>query len=257
MLTKKFGHYLTVLALVSASLCAEEAQPLEPSQPLPPTDPARYITQAEFASIEQFRAQEEQNNAADTQKPIFQDPTASRETVTSGAYAALLYTGVSQLPIWFAADNTAIQLQDGSIWQVAYSDINKVKEWKFDQFVYITPNRWGYLSSYRFEMVNVSTREIAEINYMKPSFINDHVVKGINYDDNRVALNEGFDIAGNPVYSYWTVSSSDYYLLNKWLPEDKIIVGVNIGFTAYSNPYILINIYTGTYVHANFNYTGY
>lgn len=138
-------------------------------------------------------------------------------------------------PLSISYSGDTIELEDGSIWSVRWSDRNKTLDWLISDIIHITPNS-DWFSSYNYRLVNQNTGASVAVNLALGPIYNGfytHWIIGIDYDHNKVYLEDG---------SHWTIDGSDSSILYKWLPNDTIIIGTNDSWWPFSKPNILLNV---------------
>jgi len=127
-----------------------------------------------------------------------------------------------------------VTLEDGSVWSVASFDRWKTLDWLSSDTILVAQNKW-YFSSYKFMLINQNTGREVEVNMaLGPIYAGYYTywITGIDYFAGNVYLNDG---------SVWQISAFDYSIMDKWLVNDTIIVGVNESASIF-NPNILINV---------------
>lgn len=148
------------------------------------------------------------------------------------------HPAVYQHPIAISYIGDSVELTDGSVWTVSPSDAYKIINWFPTDIVVISPNQ-SWFSRYSFRITNQNTGESVATNlYLGPidPFFNSiytHWIVGIDYFHNTVILEDG---------SVWSMSSLDAGVIDQWMINDVIIIGVNTGWLSVYNPNILINV---------------
>jgi len=128
-----------------------------------------------------------------------------------------------------------IELEDGSIWKVAPSDSYITLSWLQTDLLIVTPNH-SLFTSYSFKITNQNTMQAVVCNLNLGPLYNGFYtrwISAIDYYHNTVYLNDG---------SVWSMSAFDSSIVNKWLLNDTVIIGVNDWLFSSSNPNILINV---------------
>jgi len=131
-----------------------------------------------------------------------------------------------------------VELMDGSVWDIAYSDTYKTAGWFLTDLIVITPNH-SWFSSYGFRLTNQSTGESVAANLslgpIAPNYysVYTHWIVAIDYIYNIVYLEDG---------TSWHMSAFDDSIVNQWVAGDVVIVGVNDGWLSSSKPNVLINV---------------
>lgn len=143
-----------------------------------------------------------------------------------------------QHPVAVSFVGDSVELMDGSIWVVSPYDAYKTINWFPTDLVVISPNK-SWFSSYSFRLTNQNTGESVAVNLflgpIDPLFnsLYTHWVVGIDYYHNTVFLEDG---------SVWSMSSLDANVVDQWMINDVVIIGVNTGWLSSYNPNILINV---------------
>lgn len=128
-----------------------------------------------------------------------------------------------------------VLFEDGSKWQISYSDQLEVVCWLPGDVVYVTQSD-GFLSVYNYMIINETRGTVIYANRIsKPcynGFYTRYIVSIDRYAD-RIMLNDG---------SLWNVSWIDDSIMQRWMENDTVIVGINSGFDCLAYPFILINV---------------
>lgn len=145
------------------------------------------------------------------------------------------HKGAFHNPVAVSLLGDAVELEDGSIWSVCSSDRYKTLDWMTGDLIVITSNH-SIFSSYDYHLINLNTGAKIRVNLSLGPIYNGiytHWIIAIDYLWNEICLEDG---------SVWKISSLDGSVLNKWLPNDTIIMGINDGWFSGSNPNMLINV---------------
>lgn len=148
------------------------------------------------------------------------------------------HPGAYQHPVSVSYLGDSIELMDGSIWSVSPSEAHKTINWFPSDLVVVSPNS-TWFSPYSFRLTNQQTGESAAANlYLGPidplyNSTYTHWIIGIDYYYNYVYLEDG---------SRWSMSSIDSSVIDQWMINDVVIIGINTGFLSSYNPNILINV---------------
>ncbi|MEI8365501.1 MAG: hypothetical protein WCF65_03695 [Parachlamydiaceae bacterium] len=132
----------------------------------------------------------------------------------------------------------SVELTDGSIWTVSLLDAYKMGNWSHSDLVSISPNH-SFFSLYDYRLTNQNTLESVAVNLylgpIDPSFggIYTHWITAIDYHRNIVYLEDG---------TIWYMSAFDRNVVDRWVVNDVVIIGINDAFLSSSNPNILINV---------------
>ena len=158
--------------------------------------------------------------------------------IKKGVNAATYYTtheGAFHRPLAVSFLGDSVELEDGSIWAVCSSDRYQTLDWMTGDVIIIIPNH-DWFSVYDYRLVNLNTGANVKVNLSLGPIYNGiftHWIIAIDYYHREICLEDG---------SVWKLSSLDSTIFNKWLPNDTIIIGINEGWFAGSNPNIMINV---------------
>lgn len=234
MKTKHFLNIFLGLALFSASLSADE---MEIEERIPVGE--RALVHAEqVKSYEDRLAKMEESDEEEIDEEI-----DTQKIVKKGFQQATYVTtheGVFHFPKAVSYLGDTVELEDGSIWTVCYNDTYKTLNWLTSDMIIIVPND-SLFSSYNYKLINLNTGVKVKVNlYLGPIYNGayTHWIVAIDYLYREIYLEDG---------SVWKMSSFDQSIVNKWLPNDTVIMGINDGLFCGSNPNILINVNMNNY----------
>ncbi len=128
-----------------------------------------------------------------------------------------------------------VELEDGSVWQVSPVDAAITRSWMPSDLVVITPNH-SWFSSYQFKITNQNTGQAVLANLTLGPIYNGlytRWITAIDYYYSVVYLDDG---------SVWNMSTWDSGTVDKWEPNDTVIIGVSDGLFSSTHPNILINV---------------
>lgn len=152
--------------------------------------------------------------------------------------AATYYTsheGAMHHPIAVSLLGETIELEDGSIWTASSSDRHKTLDWMTGDVIIILPNH-TWFSSYDYRLVNLNTGANVKVNLSLGPIYNGiytHWIIAIDYNHREICLEDG---------SVWQMSWWDSSIVDQWLPNDTVIIGINDGWFSGGNPNMLINV---------------
>jgi hypothetical protein len=155
-----------------------------------------------------------------------------------GVNATTYYTsheGAMHHPISVSLLGETVELEDGSIWTVSSSDRYQTLDWMTGDIIIILPNH-TWFSAYDYRLVNLNTGANIKVNLSLGPIYNGiytHWILAIDYNKREICLEDG---------SVWKMSWWDGSILNQWLPNDTIIIGINDGWFSGGNPNMLINV---------------
>lgn len=150
------------------------------------------------------------------------------------------HEGAFHNPIAVSLLGDAVELEDGSIWAVCSSHRYKTLDWMTGDVIIIVPNH-DWFSVYDYRLVNLNTGANIKVNLSLGPIYNGiftHWILAIDYIHREICLEDG---------SVWKMSSLDSSVVNQWLPNDTIIIGINDGWFSGSNPNIMINVNMNNY----------
>jgi hypothetical protein len=215
----------------------------------------RMMSKAEHVAIQEQRVKEAQEAGenidvapqADSVKSILESKESRMSAVNGisldspkASTYATTHTGAFHNPLSVSVFGDSITLEDGSIWAVSSSDSYKTLNWLTTDLLVITPNH-EWFSMYEYCITNQNTgmtvRVTMVLGPLYDALFRNWIV-AIDYVLDRVWLNDG---------SVWDMAIGDYTVLQKWLPGDTVIIGVNDGWFASYNPNILINVNVANY----------
>jgi hypothetical protein len=233
--------------LIASAFATETTQDENRIQP-----GSRFLSHAERVKIQEQRASEAETNPVDeevlpeTKEEENKDAAVVLATPEASLKAGIYFTthpGAFYTPILISAFGDTVELNDGSVWTVAGGDTFKVLNWLTSDFLVMTPNH-DWFSSYMFRMTNQETGVSVKCNMLLGPIYNGlytHWVVAIDYLSNEIFLEDG---------SRWLITGWDSATLNKWLPNDTVMIGINDGNRSSSHPNVLINVNTLTYARA-------
>jgi hypothetical protein len=127
-----------------------------------------------------------------------------------------------------------VTLEDGSVWTVSSWDRWKTLNWLTSDIILVMQNKWLF-SNYKFMLVNQNTGNEVEVNMtLGPIYsgVFTHWIVAIDYFNCQVILEDG---------SVWNMDLFDSLMINKWMVNDTVIIGVNEE-RCLVHPNILINV---------------
>ena len=164
--------------------------------------------------------------------PLFSEETLEPQGFSFSYFANPLPQAAHSITS-IAWDGSSFVLEDGSVWLVREDHREEVRLWWEGDIVYIAPNRqwsgcspWVFLNESR--RVFVYARSMAPPDYYNPYT---RYIVAIDYDYDQIRLNDG---------SLWNISWADDQVVNRWEPNDTLLIGLNSGGDN-RYPFILIN----------------
>lgn len=231
-----------------AALFADDGQ--EPTeQPHVPVG-ERAISHADHVRMLEERAllvregQEAETSDEEQQEAVFafseEESSEDGKVVQKAALYVSTHEGAFHRPIAVSLLGDTVELEDGSIWVVSSDHRYRTLDWMTSDVIVITPNH-DWFSSYNYRLININTGASVKVNLALGPIYNGyftHWIIAIDYLNRDICLEDG---------SVWKISSVDSSAMNKWLPNDTVIMGINDGWYSGSNPNILINVNVNNY----------
>ncbi len=172
------------------------------------------------------------------EEEIDEEGLKSKLIEKSAVNATTYYTsheGAMHHPIAVSLLGETVELEDGSIWSVSSGDRHKTLDWMTGDVIIIIPNH-SWFSSYDYRLVNLNTGAKVKVNLSLGPIYNGiytHWILAIDYNNREICLEDG---------SVWKMSWWDSSIVNQWLPNDTVIIGINDGWFSGGNPNMLINV---------------
>jgi hypothetical protein len=230
----KLSRYLTIVALALSSFAFAD-------------DEERAQVQSRQMSEETATIVENENNENEEVKKesSYSFSSPAEEQVHAGYFwdsPNLYYPPASHWISELSALSDTLVMEDGSIWHINSSDRNTLSWWKVSDPIVVTQSGW--FSSYKFKIVNKSTNTSVDASLSLGPLLGGqytHKIVGIDYGRGEILLANG---------SRWNISYNDRTLLNEWLLNDTIIVGINTRWFS-SGEFILIDVEMNNHIKAN------
>lgn len=208
----------------------------------------RAFSHAEQVKIQEERAARTENQEAQEEEAIESRVRAEVPMAAKAFNAKTYYTsheGAFHNPVAVSVWGDSVELEDGSIWSIYSADRYKTYDWMTGDIIIILQNT-DFFSSFQYKLVNVNTGAVCKTNLSLGPIYNGyytHWIVALDYLHNEVYLEDG---------SVWHISGWDTSIMDKWLPNDTVIIGINDDwFTQGSNPNILINVNMDNYAVSN------
>lgn len=145
------------------------------------------------------------------------------------------HPGAYHSPVGISLFGDSIELEDGSIWSIRSIDTYIVRGWLPTDVIVITPNH-SWFSSYNYKITNQNTGEyVSGDMFLGPVYTSPYTrwIAAIDYYNDIIYLDDG---------SIWEMSLFDSGIIDEWLIDDPVIIGVNDGWLSSTRPNILINV---------------
>lgn len=235
MKTKQLLNVFLGLVLFSMPLAADET---ETENRISVGD--RAMVHAEQVKLYEDRlAQMEDADEEDSQDEEIEAKKIVKKGFQQATYVTT-HEGAFHFPIGVSFLGDTVELEDGSIWKVCSNDTYKTLNWLTSDMIIIVPND-SIFSSHDYKLINLNTGAKVKVNlYLGPIYNGayTHWIVAIDYLYREIYLEDG---------SIWKMSSFDQSIVNKWLPNDTVIIGINDGLFSGTNPNILINVNMNNY----------
>lgn len=180
---------------------------------------------------------------AATEEGKEQSGKEASKLIQKGINSTTYYTshqGAFHRPVGVSFLGDAVELEDGSIWSVYSGDRFLTLDWLTSDLILVVPNH-DWFSVYNYRLINANTGANVKVNLTLGPIYNGiftHWILAIDYYHREICLEDG---------SVWKMSSLESSVLNTWLHNDTIIIGINDGWFSGSNPNILINVNMNNY----------
>lgn len=235
MKTKQLLNIFLGLILFSAPLAADE---LNSEERIPVG--ARAVVRAEQVKMYEDRLTKmEEADEEDTQDEGIDAQKIVKKGFQQATYVTT-HEGAFHFPKAVSYFGDTVELEDGSIWSVCSNDAYKTMNWLTSDLIIIVPND-SIFSSHDYKLININTGAKVKVNlYLGPIYNGayTHWIVAIDYLYREIYLEDG---------SIWKMSSFDQSIVNQWIPNDTVIIGINDGLFSGSNPNILINVNMNNY----------
>lgn len=162
---------------------------------------------------------------------------SSAKYIPGKAFGYTTHTGALHYPFAVSVFGDRVELEDGSVWTVRSGDTYKTLNWLTSDLIVMTPNQ-EWFTVYNYKLTNQNTGVSVGVNLELGPIYNGtctHWIIAIDKANNKVCLEDG---------SIWEMSNDDYRVVNKWLINDTVIIGVNDGWLSSYRPNILLNVNT-------------
>lgn len=222
---KTLTKYLMVIFLLTSTTIFADETRAEPG--------SRKLTEEQKKEIEQKQKQEIVSNQKNFQNlPPYID----------NQYPPLVFDHNIHNIVGLSVLGDRLIIEDGSEWKIKPEDIQEVSYWKETHPILIVMNESffsSYFQGFRYKMINAKTNTSIEVKlHLGPILQNKYTlqVAAINPSTCEVIFTDN---------TLWQCNPSEYYLLDKWLIGDTIIVGTNTrGWfnNTYDNMLINVNL---------------
>lgn len=234
---KSFYLLLPTITLASSLLMGTET--LEERVPMGERTTSREeVLEQNVQRAYQMQQREEQENKTSeiTSRNMAKSAKASVAKSAASQYVPS-HPGAYHSLMYITPANLTVEIEDGSVWVFAPSDLSTVMTWYSTDALVLVPNKTLF-SSYDFRLVNLVTGQSIQVILSQAPYYNGpytHWIVAIDYYRNYVYLEDG---------SFWNMSSFDSDIVHQWMVNDTVIIGTT---DRWLNPDMLINVSTLTY----------
>ncbi|MDF2550045.1 MAG: hypothetical protein K0S07_1112 [Chlamydiales bacterium] len=215
----KRNHIIRLLSLFTVLAFSLSASEQEEERA-----PSRPITAEEKVTLKEKMAQSEQEKAEET-----------TDIQSKGIlFHPMQHLGEYHFLRSVAYNGETVELEDGSLWKVRWSDQYSPLTWfSTDR---LTVHKAAWHSSYDYEIYNQTNGSKIEVNLKASPILygaKSYWVTSIDIYTHQVILNDG---------SIWYIYPDDFSTLLSWRNADHVIIGINDGvYSGGSYPNLLIN----------------
>lgn len=216
-------NYLSAFALLFSSIVfADNEERIEPG--------SRKLSEEQKKEIEDIQKRQNHSNIKKDQIPGVYD----------NQYPPLIYSHYIHNLVGISALGDYLIIENGSQWTIKPGYANEVFSWREKDPIMIEMNDSfisSYFCGYKYKMVNARTNTAIEVKlHLGPMLNNPYTLQiaALNPITHEIILTDN---------SLWQCDPLQYYLFEKWLPGDGIIVGTNIkGWFNKTYDNMLINV---------------
>lgn len=252
--SKQSFAYLMIATLSMTQLIANEttAEPTENNEPIR-AEISTTRSVHDDNELKELRAQEDLANQENKdQIPREEHPMEEKEGSEADteflkmSYESYVHThpGAMHYVENISNNGAALEIEDGSIWDIKGSDRGTIKDWRHHDIIVLLPNR-DWFSSYDYKFHNINTNEKVRANIFLGPIIDlqtTHYIEEINHSRRFIRLEDG---------STWSMSRWDDSVLRLFERYDVVIIGTNDGWWKGSNPNILVHVKTMKYARGS------
>lgn len=255
---KKWTKYALLVVMVTASMTSLSSSE-ESFETIETSEPERAVVNTSRSlhddnEMKELRAAEDQENLKNKdQIPVDDHPADEDEGANSSDQGLLKmsyevfdhsHPGALHYVENMGNGGAALEIEDGSIWDIKGSDRHLLKGWRHHDIILLLANR-DWFSSYDYKFYNLSTNEKVRANIFLGPIIDlqtTHYIEEINYSRRLIRLEDG---------STWNMSRWDDSVIRLFERYDVVIIGTNDGWWKGSNPNILVHVKTMKYARCN------
>jgi len=200
----------------------------------------RYLKQHERLLLQEKRAQlfkeaEKKGISAEGEMRAFSRPFEGKEGFyTSNQFMFKLMPEAAHILEAVDPFGDRIEFDDGTTWNISLEDRWEVSLWLPLDIVYVTQS--DYMSnSHAYMIINESRGTAVYAARLGKPYIWPYAKEIFDMDSilDRILLNDG---------TIWNIAWIDDSIFKRWLPGDRVIIGINSGHDSYRYPYLLINV---------------
>lgn len=192
-----------------------------------------YVAEQEKRSLELKQETSEEIDENVSSKVVKKSESEDEE-LSARAFYYNSHEGAYHRAVAVSYYGDQVTLEDGSVWNVSSWDAWKTLNWYTTDTILVMQNKWLF-SSYKFMLVNQNTGKEVEVNLaLGPYYLGvyTHWIVAIDYYNSQIILEDN---------SVWDMNFFDSSIINKWLVNDTVIIGINESGSSL-RPNILINV---------------
>ncbi|MBS0621207.1 MAG: hypothetical protein JSS61_07115 [Verrucomicrobia bacterium] len=218
--------YVVLLLVLQLSLHAEEEMILE----------EHVVVGEREMDLDQRDALQNKRSEQESDRPEFTFAPRALQEPKFSLTRSYYYNPNSLSTHWLIGicdSNRAIELEDGSHWEISPFDAHLIYTWRIHDLLVVSPN-YSWFSSFDYYITNRSNNSCVKANLSVGPLLHStysHWIVEIDYLSGHVFLED---------HSIWCVHPTDASLLIDWSVNDHMIIGEGNGcYSSYDQ--ILIN----------------
>lgn len=153
-----------------------------------------------------------------------------------------VYSSSCHWLVAISALGDSLEMEDGSVWKIDSFDNWKVFDWSTADLLFLTQNM-EWFGSCNYRLINKNVGSSVAVNLFQGPILNYKYSRRVSVLEPQC----GELILSD--HSRWHVSPRDLYLLQEWVVNDSVIIGMNSGWDS-SYDAILINVQMNHFVRA-------
>jgi hypothetical protein len=223
-----------IFIVISSALAVSGPIAAEERQPKTAETECRSLSLAKRGKIKEKWMQMNQENPVDLSK-LDVNNFKINQAVSSDLKVYALYSEASHWVGNVGILGDWVSFEDGSKWQISFSDQFEVSYWWKGDIVYVTQSD-KLLSIYDYMIINESRGTVIYANRVSKPYYNGaytRYIVAIDRFSDRILLNDG---------TWWNVAWIDDTIMQRWMENDTVIIGINSGWDCLTYPFIVINV---------------